>query len=275
MKFNQANGAEIPSIGFGTFELEPADARRMVNHALHVGYRHVDTAQMYENEEAVGQGIQDSGVDRSSVFLTTKVRTRHFHDGDLQQSVQGSLKKLATDYVDLLLLHWPNPDVELEETLNALMDVKRQGLTRHIGISNFPNVLTEQALAVCGQHALVTNQVEYHVFLTQRSVKDEVTGAGMALTAYCPVARGKVMGNGTLKSIGDKYGKNEAQVALRWLLEQDVIAIPKTTNEQHAESNLDILDFSLDKEDMQVIDDKLQGDDRQIDPGFAPEWDRP
>jgi diketogulonate reductase-like aldo/keto reductase len=247
----------------------------MVNHALDVGYRHIDTAQMYENEEAVGQGIQESGVDRSSVFLTTKVMPDHYHDGDLQRSAEESLKKLDTDYVDLLLLHWPNPDVDLEETLNALMDVQRKGQTRHIGISNFPNALTERALSICGKDGLVTNQVEYHVFLSQRSVMEEVTGVGMALTGYCPLARGKVMGDETLKSIGEKYGKNEAQVALRWLLEQDVIAIPKTTSERHAESNFDILDFSLEQADMQAINDNLQGDARQIDPSFAPEWDRP
>ena len=273
MQYTHVNGTDIPSLGFGTFQLEPADARRMVAHALSIGYRHIDTAQMYNNEEAVGQGIQEAGVDRSDIFLTTKVWMDRFRDGDLQRSARESLDKLGTDYVDLLLLHWPNPDVDLEETLNALMDAKRQGLARHIGVSNFPTAWLARSLEICGEHELLTNQVEYHVFLSQRPVLEATRRASMALTAYCPLARGKVIGDPTLKAIGDKHGKTEAQVALRWLLEQDVIAIPKSAKEHRAEENFDVLDFRLDNEDMQSINDNLQGDARQISPSFAPEWD--
>jgi len=273
MQYTRVNGTEIPSLGFGTFQLEPADARRMVAHALSTGYRHIDTAQMYKNEEAVGQGIQDTGVNRSDIFLTTKVWMDQFRDGDLQRSTRESLDKLGTDYVDLLLLHWPNPDVNLEETLNALMDTKRQGMARHIGVSNFPTDWLSRSLEICGENELLTNQVEYHVFLSQRPVLDATERAGMALTAYCPLARGKVIDDDTLKAIGDKHGKSEAQVALRWLLEQDVVAIPKSAKEHRAEENFDVLDFRLDSEDMQAISDHLQGDARQISPSFAPDWD--
>lgn len=273
MKHISVNGTEIPALGFGTFQLEPADTRRMVAHALSLGYRHIDTAQMYENEQAVGQGIRDGDVDRDSIFLTTKVWMDQFQDGDLQRSVEDSLRKLDTDYVDLLLLHWPNPDVALEESLNALMEVQRKGRARHIGVSNFTTSWLERALAICGRDALLTNQVEYHVFLSQQRVKEATERAGMALTAYCPLARGKVLGNATLKEIGAKHGKSEAQVALRWLLEQEVVAIPKSAKEHRAKENFDVLDFRLDNEDMAAIDDRLLGNDRQINPSFAPEWD--
>ncbi len=274
MQYVSVNGTDIPALGFGTFQLEPDDARRMVAHALATGYRHIDTAQMYNNEQAVGEGIKEAGMDRESFFLTTKVGMEHFHDGDLQRSARESVEKLGTDYVDLLLLHWPEPKVDLEETLNALMDVKRQGLTRHIGVSNFTTDWLRRALEICGQVELLTNQVEYHVFLSQKPVLDAVRNAGMALTAYAPLARGKVLGNQVLRDIGGKYGKNEAQVALRWLLDQpDVLAIPKSTRASRADDNFNVLDFQLSNEDMETINAKLLGNDRQIDPSFAPEWD--
>jgi diketogulonate reductase-like aldo/keto reductase len=274
MQYVSVNGTDIPALGFGTFQLEPDDARRMVAHALATGYRHIDTAQMYNNEQAVGEGIKEAGMDRESFFLTTKVGMEHFHDGDLQRSARESVEKLGTDYVDLLLLHWPEPKVDLEETLNALMDVKRQGLTRHIGVSNFTTDWLRRALEICGQGELLTNQVEYHVFLSQKPVLDAVRNAGMALTAYAPLARGKVLGNQVLRDIGGKYGKNEAQVALRWLLDQpDVLAIPKSTRASRADDNFNVLDFQLSNEDMETINAKLLGNDRQIDPSFAPEWD--
>lgn len=275
MQYSDVFGARIPTLGFGTFRLGPEDARRMVRSAIEIGYRHIDTAQMYGNEEAVGQGLKDVGVGREQVFLTTKVWPDRFHAGDLERSAQESVDRLGTDYVDLLLLHWPNPDVDLRETLGALMHVKEQGRARHIGVSNFTNALLDQAVDVCGEGVLVTNQVEYHPFLTQRSVKDKLNAYGMAMTAYCPLAQGKVLGDPVLKEIGRQYGKNEAQVALRWLLEQNVIAIPRTTKTGNAKLNLDVFDFALSTDDMRRIDEKLQGDDRVVNPSFAPAWDRP
>ncbi|HET7308292.1 MAG TPA: aldo/keto reductase [Gammaproteobacteria bacterium] len=275
MDYKEAHGARIPVLGFGTFMLKPADARRMVESAIDIGYRHIDTAQLYRNEMDTGAAIAASGVDRADIFLTTKVWIDRFHAGDLEASADESLERLGTGYVDLLLLHWPNADVPLEETLEALMRVKQAGKAKHIGVSNFSTALVQQAVEIIGAEQLVTNQVEYHVFLSQQKILAQARQFGMLATAYCPLAQGKVMGNETLRGIGDKHGKSEVQVALRWLLQQDsVIAIPRTRNEAHARANFAVFDFMLDDAEMRRID-RLLGDDRQIDPGIAPVWDRP
>ncbi len=268
-----ANGAEIPALGFGTFELEPADAEAMVEHALRVGYRHIDTAQMYDNEESVGRGIKNAGVAREDVFLTTKLWTDRFHDGDLQQAMAESLSRLGTDYVDLVLLHWPNDEVSITETTAALADVKRRGMARHVGISNFTTRLIHEA-AKASPAALVTNQVEYHPFLDQSPVRDALAEHDIALTAYCPLARGEVFANDTLKRIGQTHGKNAGQVALRWLVQQDnVIAVPRSSNPDHVAANFEIFDFELSASEMQAIFDLHTPDGRMIDPSFAPDWD--
>lgn len=275
MENKEAHGASIPSLGFGTFMLEPADARRMVEAALDIGYRHIDTAQLYHNESDVGAAMTASGVDRGEIFLTTKVWIDRFKAGDLEASADESLARLDTDYVDLLLLHWPNADVPLEETLEALQRVKESGKARHIGVSNFNIALVQQAVETVGAETLVTNQVEYHPFLSQRKVLAQARQFGMLLTAYCPLAQGKVMGNATLRNIGGKYGKSEAQVALRWLLQQDgVIAIPRTRSEDHAQANFAVFDFELNDDELARID-TLLGEERLITPGIAPVWDRP
>jgi diketogulonate reductase-like aldo/keto reductase len=275
MEHKQAHGARIPALGFGTFMLEPADTRRMVAAALDIGYRHIDTAQLYHNETEVGAAIAASGIARGDIFLTTKVWIDQFRAGDLEASVDESLGRLKTDYVDLLLLHWPNPEVALEETLNALLAVKHDGRARHIGISNFPTALVQEAVEIAGADALVTNQVEYHVFLDQQKVLAQARQFGMLLTAYCPLAQGKVIGNETLGEIGAKYDKSEAQVALAWLLAQDgVITMPRTRSEARARANFNVFDFKLSEEDTRRID-ALQDDERLINPGIAPEWDTP
>jgi len=273
MQHVNANGTEIPAIGFGTFELEPADAEAMVERALEVGYRHIDTAQMYDNEEAVGRGIKNAGVAREDVFLTTKVWTDQYRDGDLQKSVENSLARLDTDYVDLLLLHWPNPEISLKETLGALNEVQERGLARNIGISNFTSALIEQAVETSGK-PLVTNQVEYHPYLNQHTVLDKLAEHGMALTAYCPLARGEVFKDPTLERIGKAHGKNAGQVALRWLIQQDnVIAVPRSSNPDHVASNFEIFDFDLTEEEMREIAGLHSKDGRMINPSFAPAWD--
>lgn len=273
MQHVTANGAQIPAIGFGTFELEPNDAEKMVEHALRVGYRHIDTAQIYNNEEAVGRGLRNSGVPREDIFLTTKVWTDHFSDGDLQASVQSSLDKLGTDYVDLLLLHWPNPDISLKETLGALNDVRDKGLARHIGISNFTQALVQEA-AQTSAAPLATNQVEYHPYLDQKPVLDAVSETGMALTAYCPLARGEVFKDPTLERIGKKHGKNAGQVALRWLIQQgNVAALPRSSKPDHVTSNFEVFDFELSESDMSEITALRSPDGRMINPSFAPAWD--
>lgn len=273
MEHVEVQGAKIPALGFGTFELEEATAQRMVQHALATGYRHIDTAQIYGNERAVGTAIKASTTPRDQLWLTTKVWTDSFHAGDLQESAKSSLEKLGTDYVDLLLLHWPNPDVPLEETISALNDVRDEGLARHIGISNFPTPLIREAVKLSAA-PLVTDQVEYHPFLNQVPVLEELRQHDMALTAYSPLAQGEVFQNETLNEIGKAYGKTGGQVALRWLLQQDkVVAIPRSSKTEHVESNFNVFDFALAEQDMLAISKLARPDGRIINPSFAPDWD--
>lgn len=268
-----ANGATIPAIGFGTFELEPSDAEAMTEHALKVGYRHIDTAQAYNNEQAVGQGIDKSDVAREDIFLTTKVWTDRFTHAELQKSVAESLERLGADYIDLLLLHWPNPDVSLKETMAALNEVQDKGLVRHIGISNFTARLIHEA-AELSDKPLATNQVEYHPYLDQKPVLDALSEHGMSLTAYCPLARGEVFKDPTLERIGKQYDKNAGQIALRWLVQQDnVIALPRSANPDHVTANFEIFDFELTEEQMSEISRLHSEDGRMINPSFAPDWD--
>lgn len=272
MQSVKSRGADIPALGFGCFELEPEDTKAMVKHALQTGYRHIDTAQIYENEKAVGAGLAASGISRADIFLTTKIWTDHFADGDLPASAKDSLKRLDTDYVDLLLLHWPNPDVPMEEALGALADTKRQGLARHIGVSNFTLELFDQAQSICDE-PLVTNQIEFHPFLDQRPMLNKLREHDVALTAYCPLAQGRVFNHDTLKAIGKQHNKNGGQVALRWLLQQGAVAIPRSSKPEHVESNLEVFDFELSAEQMRAITDLAESNGRIIDPSFAPNWD--
>lgn len=274
MTFVHVNGAEIPALGFGTFEIHGSKAEEMTHHALEVGYRHIDTAQAYENEAEVGQAIERSPVDRNEVFLTTKLLPQDFGRRDLPVAMERSLDQLGTDYVDLVLLHWPNPQVPMADTMEALQEVREAGHARHIGVSNFTVALLHEAL----EHSdvpLVTNQVEYHPFLSQAPVLDVARANGMSLTAYSPLAKGDVAKDDTLQRIGDAHGKTAAQVGLRWLIQQDrVIAIPKTANPERCETNLQIFDFELSDDEMQQIHNLARPDGRYVNPpGLAPEWD--
>ena len=270
----EAHGARIPVLGFGTWELRDGLAVRLVEAALAIGYRHIDTAQMYENEREVGTAIRTSGIDRREIFLTTKVWPDRFRDGDLQRSVEESLERLGLDAVDLLLLHWPNPAVPLAETIAALNDARARGLTRHIGVSNFPTGLMREALRL-SEAPLVTNQVEYHPFLSQNRVLRACREAGMALTAYCPLARGRVFGDPVIERIAARHRKSPAQVALRWLVQQEgVVAIPRSSKPEHARANFEIWDFSLDDREMAEISALGGPEGRIVDiAGLAPEWD--
>lgn len=268
------NGATIPALGFGTHELRGSTAAEMVETALAVGYRHIDTAQAYGNEEAVGAGIAASGLPREELFLTTKVWPDRFRASDLQRSVDESLARLNSPYVDLLLLHWPNPEVPLEETIGALNDMRRIGRARHIGISNFTSDQVQQAVGLSDE-PLVVNQVEYHPFLAQDEVLDTLRRNGLGLVAYSPLAQGLVFGNDSLAEIAERHGKSAGQVALRWLVQQDgVCAIPRTANADHARANFEVFDFELTGDEMEGISRLSRERRRLVDPEeVAPDWD--
>jgi 2,5-diketo-D-gluconate reductase B len=269
-----ANGAVIPALGFGTFRMPEADVLRIVPKAIKTGFRHIDTAQIYENEAAVGQAILDSGVPRKDIFLTTKVWVSNYRHDAFIKSVDESLEKLETDYVDLLLLHWPNKDVSLADQIGALNEVKQAGKVRHIGVSNFNIALMDEAAAL-SDAPLVTNQVEYHPFIDQTKVMDVARKHGMALTAYYAMADGKVLENEQLGEIAKSHDRSVAQVVLRWLLQQnDVIALSKTATESRVTENFDIFDFELSGEEMQAIHGLADENGRIVSPdGLAPDWD--
>jgi 2,5-diketo-D-gluconate reductase B len=272
MQYVEAKGIKVPALGFGTWKLAGSDAERMVRAALDIGYRHVDTAQAYGNEAEVGRAIEASGVPREDVFLTTKVWMDKLAYGDLQRSAEQSLRLLRTDRVDLLLVHWPNPQVPLGDTLRALAELKRDGKVRTIGVSNFPVALLREAVE---EHEadLLCDQVEYHALLSQKVVLDWLRAHDMMLTAYSPLAQGRLAGHPVLAEIGRRIGRSPAQVALRWLLDQERVAvIPKSSSERRARENFEVLGFTLDEADFQAVS-KLQGAGRQINPGWAPDWD--
>jgi diketogulonate reductase-like aldo/keto reductase len=268
------NGAAIPALGFGTWALRDAEARRMVEEALRIGYRHIDTAQMYGNEAEVGQALRASGLKRQELFVTTKIWPDRFRTGELQRSVATSLEKLQLDAVDLLLLHWPSPDVKLAETMAALDDCAARGWTRHIGVSNFPAALLAEAAGL-SERPLATDQVEYHPFLSQRVLLEACRARGSALTAYCPLARGRVFQDGTLARIAQRHGKTAGQVALRWLVQQDgVVAIPRSSRPEHARANFQIFDFTLSEPEMAEISALGAPQGRIVAAGgSAPRWD--
>jgi diketogulonate reductase-like aldo/keto reductase len=267
-----AGGAGIPAIGLGTWELQGRDCARVVEQALRLGYRHIDTAQIYENEREVGAGLRASGVPRDDVFVTTKVWTTHFAPNDLERSVKESLSRLRVAAVDLLLLHWPNPQVPLKETLGALAHVKQMGLTRHIGVSNFTVALIDQAIAACPE-PLVCDQVEYHPYLNQAKVIDACRRHGMAVVAYSPIAKGKIKKDEALTRIGARHRKSAAQVCLRWLIQQNVVAIPRTSKVERLSENIDVFDFNLSDDEMAQIFAMGTQQGRLTNFGFAPKWD--
>lgn len=272
MLYVEANGARIPAIGLGTWELRGRVCARVVEQALRLGYRHIDTAQVYENEREVGEGLRSSHVKRDDVFVTTKVWTTHFAPNDLLRSAKESLVRLRMSDVDLLLLHWPNAHVPLAETLGALAHAKELGLARHIGVSNFTVALIEEAVALCPQ-PLVCDQVEYHPYLDQTKVRDACAQAGMALVAYSPIAKGHIKSDAVLTRIGAAHRKSAAQVCLRWLVQQNVVAIPRSSKIERLSENIEVFDFTLDDAEMAEISALANEGGRLTDFGFAPKWD--
>ena len=270
-----ANGASIPALGFGTFRIPGADVLRIVPHALKAGFRHIDTAQIYGNEAEVGEAIAASGVARGDVFLTTKVWVENYRHNAFLASVDESLKKLKTDYVDLLLLHWPNEEVSLAEQIGALNAVKEAGKVRHIGVSNFSTALMAEAVKL-SKAPIVTNQIEYHPYIDQDVVIAAAKAAGMLVTGYYGMADGKVFTDPVLKEIAAGRGKSVAQVVLRWLVQQQrVIALSKTVSEARVDENIAIFDFELSADEMAAIRALARPDGRIVSPeGLAPVWDK-
>jgi 2,5-diketo-D-gluconate reductase B len=258
----------------GTFRLKGNDAREAVKSALSLGYRHIDTAQMYGNESEVGDGITSSGIPRREIFLTTKVWHDQLEKNDLINSLHESLERLKTDHVDLTLIHWPSPDdqVPMEEYLGALRDAQREGLTRHIGISNFTCAQMDQAVSILGENAILTNQVEVHPFLANRKVVEHAQKLGITVTGFMPLAVGKVMEDETLIGIAEARNLTPAQVALAWIASRGVVVIPSSTRASHQKANLEALDIELSPEEIARID-SLDRNERIANPGFAPDWD--
>lgn len=272
MQFIDLQGTKMPALGFGTWQLTGETCVKAIGKALEAGYRHIDTAQIYENEAEVGQALLNSGVPRADIFLTTKIWMTNYKKKDVLSSFDTSLKKLKTDYVDLLLIHWPSTDVPLKETLGALSELQQAGSVKHIGVSNFTVDLMRQAVEEL-ETPIACNQVEYHVLLSQKPVLDYARKSGITVTAYSPLARGKLEDNAVVKAIAAKHNKTVGQIALRWLLDQPgVAAIPKAASENHIKQNLKIFDFKLDVEDTAALD-ALNGSTRLVNPDWAPEWD--
>lgn len=270
----EANGASIPLLGLGTWELRGAVCRRIVEQALRLGYRHLDTAELYENEREVGEGLRGSGVRRRDVFVTTKIWPTHFAPRDLERAARDCLVRLRLNETDLLLLHWPNPQIPLAETLGALGKVKRDGLTRHIGISNFTVALVEQAVQLSTE-PLVCNQIECHPFLDQSKVIAACHAHDMAIVAYSPIAQGKIRNNEVLSTIGHRHGKTTAQVCLRYLVQRNIVVIPRTSRVERLSENAAIFDFSLSDEDMTEVAGLARRGHRLVDWAFSgqPRWD--
>ena len=276
MNVVEANGAKIPAIGLGTMTLKGDICVNAVKAALQLGYRHIDTAERYGNESEVGEGLAEglrgAGLKRDDVFVTTKVYQDKLAAADFQRSFDESLQKLKLPWVDLLLIHWPNPKVPLAETLEVLCKAKRNGRAKHVGVANFTTPLLQQAVKIASE-PLVTNQIEVHPFLDQGKVLAACRSRGLSVTAYCPIARGQVPGNEVLERIGKTHGKSSSQVALRYLVQQGIIPIPRTANPDHLAANLAVFDFKLSDAEMAEIGKLKKPDGRVVNPPHAPQWD--
>jgi diketogulonate reductase-like aldo/keto reductase len=265
-------GSDVPALGFGTWQLKGKDCSEGVAAALQAGYRHIDTARIYENEAEVGAGLRAGGVAREELWITSKVWTSDFTRDAAKRATEQSLEALGIEQLDLYLMHWPNPDVPVEETLTALREVQEEGLIRHIGVSNFTHALVEEAR----QHATIfANQVEYHPYLGQAKLVAQAQEHDILLEAYSPFAHGLLHDDETLTEIGKAHGKSAGQVALRWLLDQrNVCALPKATAPERIRQNLEVFDFELSDEERQRITGLERGK-RTADPAWAPVWDEP
>lgn len=264
-------GIEIPKLGFGTWQLTGDDCVVAVRDALELGYHHIDTARAYGNEAQVAEALHDSGRNRGEVFLTTKLWHTELSAVGVHDQIEESLRDLRTDYVDLLLIHWPSDSVPLAgETLAAMCEAREAGYVRHLGVSNFPSDLLREAL----DHApLICNQVEYHPYLDQPELLALARERDLMLTAYSPLAQGEVLDDPVLREIGEAHGKSAGQIVLRWLLDQPrVAAVPKASSHEHRAANIEVFDFELSDSERGRIAG-LEGEVRTTDPPGSPDWD--
>ncbi|MCF7889674.1 aldo/keto reductase [Candidatus Bipolaricaulota bacterium] len=246
------DSCSVPALGLGTWKLKGKECEETVRKAIDIGYRHIDTAIFYDNEEEVGNAIADHR--RDELFLTTKVWKDKLHYRDFKRSAEGSLKRLGTGYIDLLLIHWPNPDIPLEETIKAMDELVKEGKVRHIGVSNFDESQLREALNL-SDHPIVTNQVKYHLGADRTPMLNYCRENGIFLTAYSPLGRGKVLESEELTEIAARYGKTPGQIALKWLIRQDnVLAIPKASSADHLRENISLFDWDLEKKDVEKLD---------------------
>ena len=273
MEYLNIKDIKIPRLGFGVWQLKGPSVGIAIKQALSEGIRHIDTAQVYDNEELVGKALKASPISRQEIFLTTKLWRDYLTGEDsVIKGAEASLKKLQTDYVDLLLIHWPFPEMPLEDCLKAMEKLKAEGKIRCIGVSNFSNTLLSEALKLCPQ--IVTNQVEYHPLLNQKILLQAAKKYGIFLTAYSSLARGHVMKIQQLQSIGRKHNKTPAQVSLRWLIEQDqVVALFKSAQPGRIKSNCNIFDFQLTPKENESIHRLTHNNKRTVNSAFAPQWD--
>jgi 2,5-diketo-D-gluconate reductase B len=272
MEYLKTQGISLPRLGLGTFRLQGDACRTSVESALGLGYRHIDTAEMYGNEEAIGDAIAASGVARKDLHVTTKVWNENLAPVAIRRAFDASLKKLRLDHVDLYLVHWPAKSMNLPAMFETLTMLKQEGFTRAIGVANFNLALLKTVVEEI-EAPIACNQVEYHVMLDQTPLRKYLAAKAIPLVAYCPLAQGRVASDATLTAIGRKHGASAAQVALKWLLDQDgVAAIPKASRPESQQANLDAQHIGLDDEDMKAIA-ALPKDKRCVNPGFAPAWD--
>jgi 2,5-diketo-D-gluconate reductase B len=272
MESLKTQGISLPRLGLGTFRMQGDVCRAAVESALGLGYRHIDTAEMYGNEEAIGPAIAASGIARKDLHVTTKVWNENLAPDAIRKAFDISLKKLKLDHVDLYLVHWPSPDMKLPAVLETLMKLKDEGRTRAIGVANFNIALLKQAVEEI-KAPIACNQIEYHVMLDQTPIRQYMAAKSIPLVAYCPLAQGRAASNETLMAIGNKHNASAAQVALKWLLDQDgVAAIPKASRAESQQANLGALNVKLDDADRKAIA-ALPKDQRFVKPGFSPVWD--
>ena len=260
----------IPELGLGTWQNDkPEECSNAVKTALSMGYRHIDTAQAYENEEDVGKGLEQAKVDREDFFLASKVWISNLVPENVKSSTEGSLEKLGVNAVDLMYIHWPSGDYQAHETLNAFKELVEEGKIENIGISNFEPEQVEEAMEIAGEH-IVANQVEMHPLLQQEELLEKCRDHDITLVAYSPLARGEVFNVPELQEIAEKHDVSEAQVSLAWLMQKDgVVAIPKATSKEHVRDNYQSLELELDEDDIEKIE-SINREERMVDPGFAP-----